>query len=399
MVSTVLNANLASRFRTFFTTRDFIFHDGRDLKRFSVGGRTQALLAGIAAITVTFSAYGVSQAAFDAVMASGIVGEAATPEAKLARMRAEMARMEADVEAVKQAAKLHAARVEQRQKIIAGVLTGKGSPEDVGEPIPAADLGGDNAMAREVLAPLRRIEARQAKLAEQARRTAQIRIHLTASHLRSLGIKPERYVAGGMGGPYEPVSSEAAAAAASAAGAAAETSSDAQFRSLFQTWQKLDVLEQTVIAIPSMQPVENMKLTSSFGVRSDPFHGSAAMHAGVDIPGPLGTPIYATADGVVGRAGRFGGYGNLITVNHGKGIETRYGHLSKILVAPNTRIRRGQLIGLMGSTGRSTGSHLHYEVRIDGVAVNPMPFMQNADALDQIQQRAARIQLTAAAGN
>lgn len=400
MVSTVLNANLATRFRNFFTTRDFIFHDGRDLKRFSVAGRTQALLAGVAAITITFSAYGVSQAAFGAIMATGIAGEASTPEAKLAKMRSEMAQMEADVAAVKQAAQLHAARVEQRQKIIAGVLTGKGSPEDVGEPVPATNLTSDSNLAREVLEPLRKVEARQAKLAEQARKTAQLRIHLTTNHLRSLGIRPERYAAGGMGGPFEPVTSEAAAAAAtSATGAAAETSADAQFRSLFQTWQKLDVLEQTVIAIPSMQPVENVKLTSSFGVRSDPFHGSAAMHAGVDIPGPLGTPIYATADGVVGRAGRFGGYGNLITVNHGKGIETRYGHLSKILVASNSRVRRGQLIGLMGSTGRSTGSHLHYEVRIDGAAVNPMPFMQNANVLDQIQQRAARVQLTAAGGN
>lgn len=396
MVSTPLNANFATRFRNFFTTRDFIFHDGRDLKRFSIGGRTQVLLAGVAAITVTFSAYGVSQAAFGAVVASGIAGEASTPEAKLAKMRAEVAQMEADVAAVKQAAQLHAARVEQRQKIIAGVLTGKGSPEDVGAPLPAAQVSESNAMAREVLAPLRQVEARQAKLAEQARKTAQVRLHLTARHLRSLGIKPERYVAGGMGGPYEPVSSEAAAAAATAA---AEGNADAQFRSLFQTWQKLDVLEQTVIAIPSMQPVDNVKLTSSFGVRSDPFHGSAAMHAGIDIPGPIGTPIYATADGVIGRSGRFGGYGNLVTVNHGKGIETRYGHLSKILVAANTRVRRGQMIGLMGSTGRSTGSHLHYEVRIDGAAVNPMPFMQNANVLDQIQQRAARVQLTAVTGN
>jgi len=395
MVSTALNANLATRFRNFFTTRDFIFHDGRDLKRFSVAGRTQAILAGVAAVTVTFSAYGVSQAAFGAVVASGIAGEASTPEAKLARMQAEVAQMEADVAAVKQAAQLHAARVEQRQKIIAGVMTGKGSPEDIGAPLPAAQVSESNPMAREVLAPLRAVEARQAKLAEQARKTAQVRLHLTERHLRSLGIKPERYVAGGMGGPYEPVSAEAAAAAATAA----EGSADAQFRSLFQTWQKLDVLEQTVIAIPSMQPVDNVKLTSSFGVRSDPFHGSAAMHAGIDIPGPLGTPIYATADGVIGRAGRFGGYGNLITVNHGKGIETRYGHLSKILVAGNTRVRRGQLIGLMGSTGRSTGSHLHYEVRIDGAAVNPMPFMQNANVLDQIQQRSTRVQLTAATGN
>lgn len=195
---------------------------------------------------------------------------------------------------------------------------------------------------------------------------------------------------GAVGGPVEGVS---AAATASVDGA-----SDAQFRSLFKTWQKLDVVEQTVIAIPSMQPVDNVKLTSSFGVRSDPFHGTAAMHAGVDIPGPVGTPVYATADGVVGRSGRAGGYGNLVTVNHGKGIETRYGHLSKILVDANSRVRRGQLIGLMGSTGRSTGSHLHYEVRVDGAAVNPMPFMQNASVIDQVQST-ARIQLTAATGN
>src|SRR3546814_16364619 len=88
------------------------------------------------------------------------------------------------------------------------------------------------------------------------------------------------------------------------------------------------------------------------------------MHAGVDIPGPIGTPIYATADGIVERAGRAGGYGNLVEIDHGKGIETRYGHLSKILVKPNQRVKRGQGVALMGSTGRSTGRHLHYEVRI-----------------------------------
>ncbi|OYX49239.1 MAG: peptidase M23 [Sphingomonas sp. 32-66-10] len=391
MVSTTLNANLVSRFRDLFTTRDFIFHDGRDLKRFSVAGRTQAILAGVAAITVTFSAYGVSQAAFGAIMATGVAGTAATPEARMEKMRAEMNRLEADVAAIKEAAKVHAARVEQRQKIIAGVLSGKGSPADVGMPIENVSVDADSAMAREVLAPLRQVEARQAKLAAKAQRTAQIRLHLTQQQLRKMGIQPERFVAGGMGGPYE--------AAPEGAAAAGEASADAQFRSLFQTWQKLDVLEQSVIAIPSLQPVENMRLTSSFGVRSDPFHGTAAMHAGIDIPGPVGTPIYATADGVTGRTGRFGGYGNLITINHGKGIETRYGHLSKILVAPNSRVRRGQLIGLMGSTGRSTGSHLHYEVRVDGKALNPMPFMQNTSVIEQVQQSAARLQLTAVGGN
>jgi murein DD-endopeptidase MepM/ murein hydrolase activator NlpD len=111
------------------------------------------------------------------------------------------------------------------------------------------------------------------------------------------------------------------------------------------------------------------------------------MHAGVDMPGPIGTPIYATADGLVGRTGWVGGYGNLVELEHGKGIQTRYGHLSSILVAPGTRVKRGQLVGLMGSTGRSTGSHLHYEVRIDGRAVNPIPFLQTSDYLLAMQNR------------
>lgn len=391
MVSTALNANFVTRFRDLFTTRDFIFHDGRDLKRFSIAGRTQAILAGVAAITVTFSAYGVSQAAFGAIMATGVAGTQATPEARMEKMRAEMTRLEADVAAIKEAAKVHAARVEQRQKIIAGVLSGKGSPADVGAPIANVSYDADSDMANEVLAPLRQVEARQAQLAAKAQRSAQIRLHLTQQQLRKMGIQPERFVGGGMGGPFEAVPEGAAAGG--------EASADAQFRSLFQTWQKLDVLEQSVIAIPSLQPVENMRLTSSFGVRSDPFHGTAAMHAGIDIPGPIGTPIYATADGVIGRTGRFGGYGNLITVNHGKGIETRYGHLSKILVTANSRVRRGQLIGLMGSTGRSTGSHLHYEVRVDGKALNPMPFMQNASVIEQVEARAAKLQMTAVGGN
>lgn len=162
---------------------------------------------------------------------------------------------------------------------------------------------------------------------------------------------------------------------------------DPQFRALFNSWKRLDNMNAANVAIPSAKPVENVLLTSGFGVRSDPFRGGRAMHAGVDIPGAHATPIYATADGFVGRAGRHGGYGNLVEVNHGRGIQTRYGHLSSITVVPGTRVKRGQLIGLMGSTGRSTGTHLHYEVRLEGRAINPMPFMQNSDYLLAMQRR------------
>ena len=129
--------------------------------------------------------------------------------------------------------------------------------------------------------------------------------------------------------------------------------------------------------------------TSGFGVRSDPFRGSAAMHAGIDLAAPLGTPVYATADGFVDRAEWAGGYGNLVEIDHGKGLQTRFGHLSRILVQPGQHVTRGMLIALMGSTGRSTGSHLHYEVRIDGRAVNPVPFLQAADYATAMEARTA----------
>jgi murein DD-endopeptidase MepM/ murein hydrolase activator NlpD len=168
---------------------------------------------------------------------------------------------------------------------------------------------------------------------------------------------------------------------------AEEATSDAQFSSLFSAWVKINngsaESDAPVIAhasIPSRQPVdEAIRLSSNFGSRRDPFNGRHRMHQGIDIPGAIGTPVYATADGVVARAEWEGGYGNLVEINHGNGLETRYGHLSRLIAQPNERVRRGQLIGLMGSTGRSTGSHLHYEVRIAGNAVNPLPYIEGTN--------------------
>ncbi len=150
---------------------------------------------------------------------------------------------------------------------------------------------------------------------------------------------------------------------------------DTQFRSIFSAWRQMDGPATQSIAIPSRRPVDAMSLTSQFGHRSDPFTGRRARHNGIDIPGPIGTPIYATADGTVGRAQWVSGYGKYVEVEHGHAMQTRYGHMTEILVQPGQRVRRGDMIGLMGSTGRSTGSHLHYEVRIAGAPVNPIPFI------------------------
>ena len=382
MIATVnsLTTTGLKKFRSLFTTRDFIFNDGREVREFSVAGRTQALMAGIAAVTLCFSAYGVTQAASGAAIG--------TSDAQLAEMEREVAEMQADVAKVRTAAADHAKLLEQRQALIVAAMAGDGDPADFDLAALTAS-GKIDAQTAEILAPLRRAEAGQMAMVVKANAALQARYAETTRELRRMGLTPNRIASqAAMGGPLEEVNENNASAA----------SADAQFRSLVMSWKRLDSLEEAAIAIPSMQPVAEMRLTSSFGVRSDPFRGTQAMHAGLDIPGPVGTPIYATADGIVSRSQRAGAYGLLIEVNHGKGIQTRYAHLSKMLVDANTRVRRGQLIGLMGSTGRSTGPHLHYEVRIDGRAVNPTPYIQAGDQLVAMQDRALKSRNAAGMG-
>jgi murein DD-endopeptidase MepM/ murein hydrolase activator NlpD len=113
-------------------------------------------------------------------------------------------------------------------------------------------------------------------------------------------------------------------------------------------------------------------LTSRFGMRGHPILGGRRMHSGVDLAAPTGSPVVTPADGIVSFANWRGGYGLLVTVEHGGGLQTRFGHLSRVMVAPGQRVTRGQLLGLVGSTGRSTGAHLHYEMRRNGLAIDPL---------------------------
>jgi murein DD-endopeptidase MepM/ murein hydrolase activator NlpD len=128
--------------------------------------------------------------------------------------------------------------------------------------------------------------------------------------------------------------------------------------------------------LPSRMPVAAYRLTSSFGLRQHPLLGGLREHSGVDLAAPMGSPIYATSDGVVGAASWRGGYGLSVSLEHGGGVETRYGHLSRLNVAAGQQVRKGDIIGLVGSTGLSTGPHLHYEVRLNGRAVDPAPYLK-----------------------
>lgn len=128
----------------------------------------------------------------------------------------------------------------------------------------------------------------------------------------------------------------------------------------------------------TIQPVSSGWFSSNFGWRVDPFTGKSAMHEGVDYVVPEGTPIHAAASGIVVYAGMHPDFGNLVEIDHGNDIVTRYAHASKLMVEVGQLVKRGQLISLVGSTGRSTGNHLHFEVRFKGLAQNPIRFLQNA---------------------
>jgi murein DD-endopeptidase MepM/ murein hydrolase activator NlpD len=325
-------------------SRDLFVHDGTKLRRIrlSVSLQIASLLA--AALMLAWSAFAA---------AHFLGGDKAVVVVSDAGQLQQLAA------ATEQRARL----IEQRQTMLATMLAG-------GEVDPSAlpETSDAASLPAAIAAPLSRAETKLAAEEAAAAERLDQRYRTATRELKKLGLSPQRLA---VGGPFEPA-----------------TKSDPTFKALFNSWKKLDSLQDGVIAVPSDKPVKTAEFTSSFGVRIDPFGRGAAMHAGIDLAGPHGTPIYATADGTVVDAGfNSGGYGNLVKLDHGRGIETRYGHLSLIGVRAGDRVKRGQLIGRMGSTGRSTGSHLHYEVRIDGRAVNPIPFMRSTDYLASIKSR------------
>lgn len=150
---------------------------------------------------------------------------------------------------------------------------------------------------------------------------------------------------------------------------------------LYQMGRGMDVLQKKldehrllISTTPAISPVKGL-LTSGFGYRADPFTGRRSFHSGIDIVAPRGQEIRATGDGLVTKAGRDLGLGNAVYVSHGFGIVTRYGHMSKINVDSGQRVQRGDVIGYVGSTGRATGNHVHYEVHVDGKANNPLGYI------------------------
>lgn len=227
----------------------------------------------------------------------------------------------------------------------------------------SAGTGAQGVSGTDRLAVLR---DRQRQFAHSLGVAASARLVRVEAAIRQVGLNPTQLARSGTGGPFIP----AAAALGGTLG------KDSQLRSLSNLLNRLSSLESALTVLPSSRPTMSPMLTSSYGYRRDPFNGMAAFHSGIDFPGGHGQPILAASGGKVVFVGQRSGYGNCVEIDHGHGIVTRYAHLASFVARPGQGVARGQQIARMGSTGRSTGTHLHFEVRINGAAVNPRPFLE-----------------------
>jgi len=251
------------------------------------------------------------------------------------------------------------ARLESRAPILAGP-----PPSQF-----AKHQGVDSALVR-LQTSLDQVENRQLAALNSYEESMESRVRRMRGVITDLGLDMAQLEAAAprapMGGPFVPVKLSADASAF-----------DRQLYRINITRSQMDRLTRTLALVPYRKPViGEVEFTSGFGVRSDPFLGRPAMHTGLDFRAQTGDPVRATANGKVISSGWSGGYGRMVEIDHGNGLSTRYGHLSQIDVKVGDVIKIGQVIGEVGSTGRSTGPHLHYETRIDGEAVDPQKFLR-----------------------
>jgi murein DD-endopeptidase MepM/ murein hydrolase activator NlpD len=232
----------------------------------------------------------------------------------------------------------------------------------------ARDSGVVNALAR-LEASLDRVEARQSASLASMEEGYEAKARRIRGILADLGLDNARFGGrehAGVGGPLVPARLPAYAGAF-----------EQHVYRVGMARVQLERLTRTLSTVPVRKPVMGeLEVSSGFGVRVDPFIRAPALHTGIDFRGETGDPARATADGNVTVAGWQGGYGKMVEVDHGNGFTTRYGHLSEITVKVGQRVRAGHIVGKVGSTGRSTGAHLHYETRVNGEAVDPRKFLR-----------------------
>ena len=360
--------------------REILLCSGRQVKFFRLSSRAQLF---IAAFLTVFVCGGISLALSIAHDRSLVARERAAVDAKDKAVSSAAQEVEVHRDAVRKLAR----DLQARQDFMDDLYRTHFGEEDAGSEAVVGqsddDAHKDNRQKRNArisvapeAASLLTIDARQRRFALLLTGAVQRRADKTAAAIRSLGLNPDalaRSAARAQGGPFVPWPGKRHAM-------------PAEFEKLVSALSRMEFLEASLTAIPSGRPTLAPMHSSSYGYRRDPFNGHAAFHAGIDFPGRRGQPILAAAAGKVSFVGRRGGYGNVVEVTHGNGLMTRYAHLSGFAARLGQPVKRGDKIARMGSTGRSTGDHLHFEVRLNGQPVNPRRFLEARPDVLQVQQ-------------
>ncbi|KRA81519.1 peptidase M23 [Altererythrobacter sp. Root672] len=360
-------SGLLDRVRGWFPEREFFMRSQGQVRFITITSRMQMIAAGLAVAVV--GGWGLSVG----VMAISQY-QAVSERLSLLEREARVATSESRVKAYQDDVNEVASDVGRRMDFIEKVLPML--PDDVVAEDTVSDSTDEAAKTVEKVsalmpeaASIARIEARQLALVERLTRFADRRAARAEAAIRELGLDPRTMLTASrtaQGGPLQKLSTES------------DGSLDPRFQRLGLSLARMDALEQGLTGIPQVMPADMNMISSGFGYRSDPFTGGAALHAGLDFRGHIGAPIHAAAKGRVSFVGIKSGYGKVIEVSHGNGLMTRYAHMSAWRARVGQEVEAGDVIGAIGSTGRSTGPHLHFEVRINGRAVNPRPFLETA---------------------
>lgn len=356
------------RLAEWFPDREFFMRSQGQVRFIKITSRMQMIAAGVALTALLVWAISLAVMAWSQYRAQADRASLLEREARVATSEERFGAYRGNLNSV-------AKDLERRQDALEAMS--QMLPDDVKKSAPVSDSSTEAAATVAKVSAvfpeargLVRVEQRQLALVEKLTRYADHRAALATTAIRKLGLDPAAMVEASdrqaMGGPLEGLIT------------GADGELDQRFQRLGLSLARMAALEQGLEGIPQYRPANVEMMTSSYGYRRDPFTGAAAMHTGLDFRGPLGAPIYAAAKGTVTFVGQKSGYGNVVEISHGNGLLTRYAHMSAFHARVGQAVEAGEVIGAIGSTGRSTGPHLHFEVRINDRAVNPIPFLEKA---------------------
>ncbi len=359
-----------ARLREWFPDREFFMRSQGQVRFIKISSKLQMIAAGSLALVLAVWAVSMIGAAWTQYSAEANRVSLLEREAKIAKSEERVGAYRDDLDAVTQDLIKRQEFLEQITEAIPADVKSDSLVTD--SSTEAAKTVDEVSLSIPEAAELARIEARQLAYVERLTRFADDRSKRAELAIAKLGLNPKALVrysnTDAMGGPLEIL-------ATSSSGEV-----DPRFERLGLSLARMSALENTLDGIPQFTPTNPAatKVSSGFGYRRDPFTRRGAMHNGLDFKGPTGADIYAAAKGRVSFVGRKSGYGKVVEVSHGNGLMTRYAHMSKTIATQGQEVAAGDIIGLIGSTGRSTGPHLHFEVRLNNRPINPRPFLETA---------------------